>query len=171
MSLIVNCFGGPGVGKSTLATRLYSSLKQKHYDVEYVNEFAKEMVYEDNTKVLANQVLVFGTQLHRLKMASENNSIVICDSPILLSAVYNPNTSKHLIELVVEMHNKFNNYNIFIKRTMQPHSMVGRIHSLTQSITIDNQILNLLTERNIKFTKHSLDDDISSLLLEIMSHG
>ena len=163
--LIVNCFSGPGAGKSTLAARLYSALKLQHYDVEYVNEFAKELVYENNTMALANQVFVFGTQLHRMTTAAQSNGIVICDSPILLSAVYNSHTSKHLIELVVDMHERFHNFNIFIKRTEQPHSMVGRVHSLTQSISIDNQIIELLKSRGISYIEYDPSTETLDTLL------
>ena len=150
--IVVNVFGGPGVGKSTLSAQLYAYLKTEHRDVEYVNEFAKELVYENNLDALEDQVYIFGTQLHRLRGAVQHNQIVICDSPLLLSAIYNSDTSPHLIDLVLDMHRQFNNINIFLKRSTYPYSMKGRVHSLTQSISIDNQILHFFKEHSIHHT-------------------
>jgi nicotinamide riboside kinase len=167
--LIVGLYGGPGIGKSTLAAQLYAHFKTKHYDVEYVNEFAKELVYENNLKGLANQTYVFGTQLHRLMCAAEHNQLIICDSPLLLAAIYHDNTSKMLTELIVEMHEKFTNYSIFLKRNTNYHSMVGRIHSLTQSISIDNQILHLLNDRLIPYrTYDPTEQTVESLAQDII---
>lgn len=169
MAYIVNVFGGPASGKSTLSAQLYAHFKTKQYDVEYVNEFAKELVYENNLKALANQTYVFGTQLHRLLMAAEHNQLIICDSPLLLAAIYQDNTSKMLTELIVEMHEKFTNYNILLKRNMQHHSMVGRIHSLTQSVSIDNQIVHLLNDKLIPYrTYNSMEQSVESLAQDIL---
>ena len=37
-TLIVNLFGGPGTGKSTLMARIFSELKVQGYDCEMVTE-------------------------------------------------------------------------------------------------------------------------------------
>jgi len=41
MSLRINFFGGPGVGKSTLAAQLFGWLKAENFDAELVQEFVK----------------------------------------------------------------------------------------------------------------------------------
>jgi nicotinamide riboside kinase len=163
---VVGLLGGPGIGKSTLAANLYVELKHQHIDVEYVNEYPKELVYQNNLRALQDQVYVFAHQYYKIITAAEHNKIVITDSPILLSAVYNPDTSKHFTELVIELHNKFNSLNVVLKRNPETHSMIGRVHSLTQSISIDNRIRSILTERNIDYLEFDpITDDIKKLAL------
>jgi adenylate kinase family enzyme len=41
MSKVINLFGGPGCGKSTLAARIFSILKLKDISCELINEYAK----------------------------------------------------------------------------------------------------------------------------------
>lgn len=166
--ICINFFSGPGGGKTVAAASLFTKLKKLHIDTELVAEFPKDLVLEGNTKALANQIYVFSNQLYRIQCAYENTKVAVVDSPLLLSAIYNPNTSKHLIELVFEQHQKFNNINIFVNReNSYPHSMSGRVHSLTQSITIDNQILDLLESYDIPYMSYNqLGEDA---LVEIIS--
>lgn len=58
--LVINIFGGPGVGKSTVAAGLFYRLKCLHYSVELVEEFAKYLVYQGMVDVLRrDQLRVF----------------------------------------------------------------------------------------------------------------
>ena len=50
-TLVVNLFAGPGAGKSTGAAYIFSMLKMAGIDTEYVNEYAKDKVWEDNKEV------------------------------------------------------------------------------------------------------------------------
>jgi hypothetical protein len=154
--LCVNCYGGPGSGKSVLSAALYADLKKKHIDCQLVTEIATDLVLERNATALANQVFVFANTQYKLNNAYQNTKIAITDSPLLLSAIYNPNTSSHLIDLIFEQYHKFNNINIFIDRDLShPFSENGRIHSITQSITLDNQIKHLLDANDIPYIRSS----------------
>jgi nicotinamide riboside kinase len=166
--LCVNVLSGPSGGKSTTAASLFVKLKKRHVNCEIVTEVAKDLVYENNTRALSSQLYVFGQQLYKLQNAYDSTDVVITDSPILLSAIYNQHTSKHLMDLVLEQHRKFNNMNVFVRRdTSYPHSMSGRIHSLTESISIDNQIINLLESQNIPFVY--LDETGEDTLVSVIS--
>lgn len=150
--LLLNLLSGPHGGKSTLAAEIYMALKKKHYAVEYVNEFAKELIYADHTSALPNQVYVFANQLYKIECAYKHNQIVITDSPILLSAIYHPEYSEILPALVVEQYQKFNNFNILLTRSVErEHCMVGRVHSLSESVSIDNDIKFFLEEMEIEY--------------------
>lgn len=159
--LCVNMFGGPNSGKSVAAASLFVQLKRRHTDCELVTEVAKDLVYEKNMIALADQIFVFANTLYKVKNAYNNTKIAVVDSPLLLSAIYNPHTSKHLIDLVFEQHQKFNNLNVFINRDpSHPHSMNGRIHSLTESITIDNQIIGLFETHGIPYIRYDEVDEL-----------
>ena len=117
-----------------------------------VAEFPKDLVLENNRIALANQIYVFANQLYRVQCAYNNTKVAVVDSPLLLSAVYNPNTSKHLVDLIFEQHLRFNNINVVVERDLSyPHSMNGRIHSLTESVSLDNQIIHLLDNHDVPY--------------------
>lgn len=156
--LCLNYLGGPSSGKSVAASNIFTQLKKLHINCELVAEFPKDLVLENNNVALADQIYVFSGQLYRLRCAYDNTDVAIVDSPLLLSAIYNPDTSIHLINLIFEQFNKFNNLNIMVRRKDYPHSMSGRIHSLTESVSIDNQIIRLLEAHSIPFI---YDDEIT----------
>jgi uncharacterized protein YhfF len=134
-----------------------------------VAEFPKDLVLEGNKTALANQIYVFANQLYRVQCAYKNTRVAVVDSPLLLSAIYNPNTSEHLVDLVLEQHKRLNNMNVFVRRDGNyPHSMMGRIHSLTESVSIDNQIINLLERYEIPFVYYDElgEDTLIELICE-----
>ena len=44
---VINFFGAPGSGKSTIAAGLFFEMKMKQMNVELVTEFAKELCYSE----------------------------------------------------------------------------------------------------------------------------
>ena len=63
--LVINIFGGPGCGKSTTATGVFSLLKLHGVNAEFVSEFAKDLTWEERYKTLKNQNYVSAKQHHR----------------------------------------------------------------------------------------------------------
>ena len=51
-TMVVNCYAGPGAGKTTCAWEVASQLKKKGINTEYVSEYAKELVWEGKYDVL-----------------------------------------------------------------------------------------------------------------------
>ena len=47
-TIVVNLFGEPSAGKSTCAMDITAQLKRHSINAEYVSEFAKDKVYENN---------------------------------------------------------------------------------------------------------------------------
>jgi ABC-type dipeptide/oligopeptide/nickel transport system ATPase subunit len=154
--LVINLFGGPGSGKTTTAAELFALLKKRHYDVELVTEFAKDLIMQNNPDALAHQFYVSGVQAHRILSAAQKMQVVIVDSPILLGPIYDSRNSLALLGLCLEYHRELDNLNIILGRKGVQHSMVGRVHSLTESVGIDNRIHRLLDEHRINYI--SLDE-------------
>ena len=87
--LLINLFAGPSAGKTTAALELTAALKKKGFNVEYVSEYAKELVLENKTELLKNQVHVTDEQFHRLdRLRNSGVEIIVTDSPVLLGKVY-----------------------------------------------------------------------------------
>lgn len=152
---IINLFGGPGSGKSTLMAKIFSELKAYQLVSEMVPEFAKEKVWEKSFYILQDQIFVFANQLHRLKILNGQVNFAVCDSPILLSIIYDPEQDPLLKQLILKEFNKFENINILIKRENSFYEEDGRIHSLEESIGIDNDIKEILDENNIDYLEES----------------
>lgn len=160
---VINLFAGPCGGKSTLASAIYVELKKAGYNVELCSEYAKNLVYENRMDVLAKeQLYIFANQNHMLQRLENNNlDYAICDSPIILSIIYNQskNISKSTFNnLVMQVFNSYNNMNFFIERGDYKYSLEGRIHTLEQAIEIDRKIKSLLDKK--KITYYAVDNNI-----------
>ena len=88
MAIVINLFGAPGAGKSTLAADIFSRLKRCQVKCELITEFAKDCVYEGNVCALMCQEYVFGNQSYRMFRCADKVDVIITDSPLPLSILY-----------------------------------------------------------------------------------
>ena len=56
-TIMVNLWGGPGTGKSTLMADVFAELKWRGVDCEQAPEFAKEKVWESTDSELDEQIV------------------------------------------------------------------------------------------------------------------
>jgi hypothetical protein len=150
MSIVINLFAGPGAGKSTACAQIYSDLKWQGINCEMALEYAKDKVWEESVKLLENQDYIFGKQLHRINRLINKVDVIITDSPLLLSIIYDASKSENFKKHVIEIHNRFENFNFFIERE-KPYKEVGRTQNAEEAKIIDNQIINLLDELGISY--------------------
>ena len=115
-SILINLYGGPGCGKSTLASRIFSFLKKQGYIAELTGEFAKDSIYDDNLSVFNDQYYIFGNQYHRVKRLWNKVQYIISDSPVLLCPIYNKEKDMLFEKFVYNADKKFKQINIFINR-------------------------------------------------------
>jgi len=151
---------------------LYGKLKLKGLNVELVTEYAKDLVYDGTINdVLHRQEYIFAEQ-HKRIARLESVDVVITDSPLLLSTCYIPDNftgAEHFIKFVHETNNKYDNINILLKRT--EHAIFrkeGRNHNQEQSVTLDHQIQNILTDYPHKSI--AVTDDVSNRLYYYILH-
>lgn len=152
MALIVNLFAGPGCGKSTMAADIFSKLKWRGINCELVAEYAKDKVWEKSIAVLDDQIYVFGKQYHRLFRLNNQVDVIVTDSPILLSIIYDSEKRPTFRKLVIEEFSKFRNMNFILQRT-KPYNPIGRLQTEEEAKAIDEEVENLLgsvTENWIK---------------------
>ncbi|WP_149029075.1 hypothetical protein [Campylobacter fetus] len=86
---VIKIFGGPGAGKSTLAAKIFAELKM-NYDgsVEYVQEYAKSLVWQGKEHLLSNQPLVTNGQKNMLMPLVGKVDVIVTDSPLELGLFY-----------------------------------------------------------------------------------
>lgn len=160
-TIIVNLFGGPGCGKSTIAAGLFYELKcEGKYDCELVTEVAKDIIWDGNIELLKNQFFVFGNQYHRIWRLIGKVDIIICDSPFLLCHIYDNMKSSGLLMNVLENHKKLKNIDFFIDRLEIDFEENGRNYNFEESLKKDNEIKNMLDKYNIEY--HVVNEENSS---------
>lgn len=151
-TIIVNFFAGPGCGKSTGASWLFSQLKLNGVDCEYVTEFAKDKVWENNGEVFKCEFYITGKQSFKISRCFGKVDVIVTDSPIAISMAYSE--SDKFKAAVLEEFNKYekNNMNILLKRVV-PYDPNGRIQKdESEAISIDNTIKKALDDSEIPYT-------------------
>jgi len=142
---VINLYGGPGVGKSTIAAGLFYEMKKLGYKAELITEFAKDLVYSEDSTRLSDQLLVFAEQHHKIFRLKDKVDYIITDSPLNLSIIYNHSTDKEIYkEIFNTVFNSYENINFFIERNDSFFQEYGRIHSLEQSKSLDKEIRQIL---------------------------
>jgi len=169
MALIVNLFGGPGVGKSKFAADIYSELKWKNISCETIPEYSKRKVFENSLGVLDDQVYVFAKQLHAINTVMDKVDVLVVDSPLFLSIYYGryfaKNNSIAFESLVIEAFNEMNNLNYFLGRRKDDYDPIGRYQTEEKAKEIDGDIYNLLDEFNIKFQGYSAEKKFVNVMV------
>lgn len=150
ITLVVNLFAGPSAGKTTCAWEIASELKKRDIVTEYVPEYAKELVWDENYEALTNQEAIFEEQAHRINRLIGKVDVVVTDSPVLFSEIYGQNNSDEFKKRIWNEYNNHDNFNFFINRGKK-FEKEGRIHNLDESIEIDHQIKSMLEENSVYF--------------------
>lgn len=160
---VINFFGAPGVGKSTIAMLLTSMLKQNQIDAEVSLEFVKEYIHAGNNNLLAYQNYIFAQQERQLRILldSKEAEFVITDAPLLHSVFYAPeNYPVYFKDLVFEIYHSYDNVNFLINRKHK-YSFNSRIHSEEQSNIIARKLPLFLMNNNIPYIEINSDEDIT----------
>lgn len=93
---IINLYGGPGCGKSTLAADVYATLKKGGASVELVREYVKDWAWRGTAVGRWDQPYLIAKQLRAESALYGKVEFIITDSPILLATVfearYQPNS-------------------------------------------------------------------------------
>ena len=149
-TLVVNLFAGPGAGKSTGAAYIFSKLKMDGYDCEYVSEFAKDKVWENNGEVFKSQFYITGKQVFKIKRCYGKVDIIVTDSPIAIGAQYVNDSEVMLGHAILEEFSKYNNLNLFINR-VKKYNPNGRNQTENEAKEIDERMKTWLQSHNIPF--------------------
>ena len=106
-TIVVNLFGPPCAGKSTCAAYIFAALKMQGVNCELVTEYAKDKTWEHNNTAIACQEYVFGNQSYRMARCRDDVDVIITDSPLPLSIIYNqnPNLGLAFNKLVMNVYN------------------------------------------------------------------
>lgn len=160
-TLVVNLFGGAGVGKSTLMAKIFAELKTKGYDCEMVTEFMKDLIWERRGETFKDELYIFAKQNHRLFRVNGKVDIIVTDRPILLTNAYNQD-NKELCDLCLKTFNEYNNLNILLKRQVE-YQPNGRNQTEEEAIEIDNITRHVLESNGIDYYVF-INNDIKDIM-------
>lgn len=151
-TLVLNLFGVPGAGKSTGAAYTFAKLKLAGVNAELVTEYAKDKVWEENKEIFKNQAYIFGKQSFRLSRCDGKVEVIITDSPLPLSILYNNDSrlTENFNQSVMDVFNSYTNVNYLIQR-VKPYNPKGRHQTESESDALGADIINLLSERKISY--------------------
>lgn len=170
--LVVNFYAGPGAGKSSFALILAGYLKLNGVNAEYVDEYAKKCVWKDNLRTLDNQAYVFGKQLDAMVKLDAKVDVIVTDSPLLLSLLYDNTDTENFKGTVVEYHHKFNNLNIFVHRDSNRYLQAGRLQSPEEAKNLDMSLRYILKEQDTKIHyefRYDLDQSIEKQIQKLIT--
>lgn len=163
-TIIVNLYGGPGAGKSTLAAEVFYKLKSTtNLNIELVPEVAKESAWHGIEIVQSD---CFFEQVKRIDRLIGKVNVIITDSPLLLQLIYGGDRYEGLVDVLKDTWvkvDKIKELNYFIERT-KPYHNGGRYQSEHEAKSIDgdlHKLLNLWEEGNYLYDKtEALSDTI-----------
>lgn len=165
LPLVVSIYGGPGTGKSTFRARLFTELKYKGIQCNEAPEYAQDKVVEESFRTLDNQIYIFGKQHHRIYRQMQKFDVVITDSPLLNTVMYDSAGNKELQALAISEHNKMNSLDILLVREHE-YQQIGRYQSKEEAEKLDRVIENILKDNNVVYTKISSSPQNAEKLAE-----
>ena len=150
--LVVNIIGGPGTGKSILASEVFSKLKRDGVTCDVAWEYIKRKLREKALKVVQSQLYLFGKQQFQLFTMKDEVEVVITDAPLLLLSYYDKTRCAYLRDMVINEYNKYNNLLYFIERDLSvEYETEGRYQDLEGAKEVDIELRKFLDDNNIQY--------------------
>ena len=169
MSKIINLFGGPGIGKSTQASGLFTEMKRNHMSVEYTYEFPKEVAWEGNISQLRDQFFITANQHRNISRLYGKVDYIIVDSPIILGCFYEQRygdgypasfySMSFFDKFLWELFDQYDNINILLNRNNDTYDPNGRMQDLKEAQEIDADIKQTLLVNSIKFEEFDVNNN------------
>lgn len=154
--ILIDLYGGPGAGKTTLSFYLMYRLKLAGVRAELVGEAAREHHIYDSTPgsvappLLDNQVLLAGQQFERiLRLQRHNFEVAVNDSPLIQGMLYCEGQAyyDHLMKTIRSLEPYFETYKIMVNPrpgSYDPESRVQRTEK--EARALDKTVRKLAKE-------------------------
>ena len=177
MSKLINLFGGPGIGKSSISAGITYKLKKKHISCNNPYEFPKTLAWDKNYPAIQDQLYVFANQHRGIAQSYGKVDYIIIDSPILFSTIYlsyytkgypTEFYGKSFHDMVIDLHNKYDNINILLKRSNTDINENERFQNIKEAIEIDELCKNKLEEHNLPYFEVKVNNTTVKKILKII---
>lgn len=158
MTKIVNLYGGPGTGKSTIAAKAFALLKEGGVNAELVTEYVKQWAWEGRQPVNYDQFYFFGKQTRREYSLFGKVDVIVTDSPIAINAYYaqvygSPQQAALFRQMLLEYQRMcaeegHKHEHIFIER-VKAYNPAGRYQTEDQAKAIDAELRTFLKQMGL----------------------
>jgi len=180
MSLIINFFGGPGIGKSTQASGLFTKMKKNQMNVEQTYEFPKLMAWEENYSAVKDQFYITANQHRNITRLYNKVDYIIVDSPIILGLIYKEryNTKPEypsmfydetFDEFIIKLFKNYNSLNVLLVRDDITYDNIGRLQNLEESKLIDEDIKQQLITNEIPFVEFKVNNNTTTNIFNYLT--
>lgn len=175
---VINLFGAPGMGKSSVRSGIFWLMKSFHLSVEEVSEYAKYLVLSGRKwQLREEQVYLFSKQHHKqLIIERTGYDYAVTDSPLQLCAYYAPqNYYPSFPGLVDEAYDHFENINFFVTRDLNASDAQfenrGREHDKDMALAVEADMREFLNKKGIVYTDLPVDLHAPWRVLEVLHPG
>ena len=170
-TLIVNFYGGPGSGKSTMAARIFAELKDLGINCEIATEYAKDVTWQKGYHVLGNQLYIFAKQQHRIWRLDGQVDVIVTDAPILNSLVYaSDETSETFKTLVKEEYLKRPTIDVMLRR-VKTYNPAGRSQTEDEAKVLDRHIFSVLDKNSDSYCIYDgCKESTNAIVDKILDH-
>lgn len=160
---VINLWGSPGAGKSTVAAGLFYKMKVAGYKVELVTEYAKDVVWDNRDDLLKDQLYLLAKQNRKLERLRGKVDWCITDSPVLLVLAYMPELYySHFNSLTYDVWDSYTNLNYLLERNHE-YKRDGRVQTEEESRIIDEKILDIFSEYDQAYSVINSKDAASTI--------
>jgi nicotinamide riboside kinase len=172
---VINFYGGPSAGKSTMSAQLFGIMKAQRLNVEYVPEFAKELTWKKSNS-LDDQLYVMGNQHHMIYTLRDQVDFIITDSPMLLTLHYSGmgmskfgSADRELVvnginAMALALYSMYDNADFYVVRGNRKFIQAGRNQNEEQAKGIDMSVKFLLDQYKIDYTTVNQVDQVAETL-------
>lgn len=174
-SFLINLISGPCAGKSVLAALIFAKLKLKGYVTEYVQEYAKTLVWTKDFDTLNDQYFVSKKQYQVFKEMDGVVDFIVTDGSLYHGIYYNRHNNNNTSNIektekfILDCASQFNNINVFLDRGDIEYEQQGRIESAEEAKEIDTILRHMLRRCGIQFETFDSDyekvDDIVNYII------
>lgn len=152
-ALVVNFYGGQDAGKSIVCAGVFSELKMRGVRCEMALEYVKDKVWEKSTTVLNDQLYVFANQWHRIWWLLDKVDVILTDSPLLFSLVYDEERDPYLRNLILNKVATTPNLHYYIARSKNSYDVVERLHTEPEALALDAFVESNLNYYGVPYSK------------------
>jgi len=173
MGKVICLYGGPGTGKSTTAAHIFALLKQAGINAELVSEYVKEWAWEGRHVLPGDQYYFLAKQSRRERIRFRDADIMVTDSPIWLSAVYEEiyEPQPHAAQILIDKHVNiareagFTHHHVFLRR-VKGYNPKGRWQTEGEAKDIDQKILEYLKKQNLSYLVCDADTEAAAKIIK-----
>lgn len=169
-TFVISFVGASGTGKSTAALGTAFKLKKMAKSVEYVEEFAKGLVYTDSLeRYIPNQTYIIAEQYKKIYDLLGKVDYVISDAGLQISALHSSGEDE-IEKLAWYLTGKINQFTILIERDPEKikYEQDGRLEDEEESKLFGEKFEKYMKANNAQYVKVVGSDAAIEMALKVI---